>query len=102
MKTHLTYTGFNAGLPICGAAREVGGEYQHAAYAKLDTKERRETFCTACLATWYCYSYAGEPLPLEFPKTVEEIEAIEREIPQEFASDGEVLEFREKLRRMKP
>jgi hypothetical protein len=96
--THLTYTGSNAGRPICGNPREAGGSYLHAALAKLETQEQREPICKACLSTWFAYAYAGEPLPLHFPVTVEEIEDLELEIPQEFASDAEIAEFRAKLK----
>lgn len=94
---HLTYTGFDAGKPLCGAPRNSSGSYEHAVYARLDSRERINGFCKSCLATWLAYAFDGEPLP-DWPVTPEDIKEIENSIPKEFASDSEMKSFREKLK----
>lgn len=93
---HLTHTGFYAGKPLCGAARESSSDYEHAIYAKFDTRERIDSFCKGCLATWLAFGYVDDDLP-DWPVSAEDIAEIEKEIPREFASDSEVKRFREKL-----
>jgi len=93
---HLTYTGFDAGRPLCGAPRDLAGVYEHAVYARMDTRERINSFCSGCLATWLSYAYDGEDLP-DWPISADDVRRIEESIPREFASDDEVRRFRRKL-----
>ena len=52
--THLTFTGYYAGVPICGinkeSARLRGDLFVHAVYAPLDNKDIN--FCPACMLAW--------------------------------------------------
>jgi hypothetical protein len=49
---HLTLTGGNAGMVVCGARREDGAEYHHAMYAPLQRAEYRARVCMKCLQLW--------------------------------------------------
>lgn len=95
MNIQLTHTGLSAGKTLCGAPR--GEQNFHASLTPLEKPEVRAKCCQACVATWLAYAYAGDPLP-DWPTTIEEVAKLENEIPQEFASDAEVAEFRVKLR----
>lgn len=61
MTTHLTFTGFYAGQPICGATRVVENDHVHSAYAPLDSKQFRRMCCVECLKV-YAESYDDEEL----------------------------------------
>jgi hypothetical protein len=97
---HLTHTGYFAGKPLCGAARESSEVCEHAVYVRLESRERIKSFCNGCLATWLAFAYDGDDLP-NWPVSIDDIAEIEKEIPHEFASDSEVKSFREKLRAWK-
>lgn len=55
--THMTLTGPNAGVPLCGAVRDSRDDYTHAIYCD----ENDDSICKACLNVWNdsedCYEY---------------------------------------------
>lgn len=59
---HLTVTGMNAGMTLCGDERT--GNDVHAAYAPIDHKSFREQVCPDCLLVW-AMSYIDENGALE-------------------------------------
>jgi hypothetical protein len=54
---HLTYTGSNAGVLLCGKARNIADSHAHAVYAPLHKDEYRATVCSDCLKYYALDAY---------------------------------------------
>lgn len=56
MMTHLTLTGYHAGMPLCDvdkpAAKERGEQFLHATYAPNALFEAGSDLCAKCRAEW--------------------------------------------------
>ena len=61
---HLTETGFHAGRPLCGVAREDATEKVHAVYSPLNNPSFRAQVCPDCLRVWALEAYEdGDEMP---------------------------------------
>lgn len=88
---HLTYTGQDAGQTLCGMPREQA-KLEGVSHASLTPSSLYPRVCKQCLATWLVFGYVDEWE--QFPTTIEAVAKLEKEIPQQFATDEEVARFR--------
>ena len=57
---HLSFTGVDAGVRLCGEPRTPDTQSVHAVYAPLHKPEFRQTCCPKCLGVWAVEAYEDE------------------------------------------